>query len=94
MYMKRSKVLTEGKMKGGNGSIKKLSNSNPPSSPPPPPTPPEIRRQCSSCGFTAPKSEYEKKHQYCISDRLLLGATAIIGISFIVMIVLKFFQYV
>lgn len=37
------------------------------------PVPTECRLECSCCGYTAPKSEFNKNHKYCLFGRLILG---------------------
>ena len=50
---------------------------------PEPPAPPEGRLSCSSCGFTAPKSEYEHKHGNRCIPGLCLICVSIVAIIFL-----------
>ena len=45
---------------------------------PPAPILPELRTECSLCGFVATKSEYQEKHPYCLQGRLLLGGILVV----------------
>lgn len=55
---------------------------------PDPPAPPEMRVQCG-CGFTAPKSEFELKHKRCWPKILSFVAVAMLGITFLSVIVFE-----